>query len=66
MLVSLFPFLQASLSQTVSESSSGDTVVQLTVERSPGTFGRVTVSFQVSVVLVCDVSLDILVWVIVN
>lgn len=32
---------------TVTESSTGDREVQLTVERSPGVFGRVTVNFEV-------------------
>lgn len=31
---------------TVSETA-GDSLVELTVERSPGTFGRVTVDYQV-------------------
>lgn len=42
-------YLQVSQSLTVSESSDGSTHVELTVERSPGTFGRVTVDYQVHI-----------------
>lgn len=39
-------FFQGSQSVTVSEST-GESVVELSVERGPGTFGRVTVDYQV-------------------